>query len=870
LKSSNEKLAVTRTFCLISPLVSRLVMIPTLLLALSACSGESSQNSAANSLGQSSNHLSSLATVSGSLTSTVIGKQSGLCLDIPGAATTSGLAIEQYTCNGTAAQSYTFTPIGNGSYTIKAGTGLCLENMGSESRVEQVSCSGAANQEWIPTLVSGSSYLIAAENGSGCLNVSGGSTSSGGEIITWACSSSSANEIFKLTQALASSGSTTSTGGSTPAPSPSLTVPKASTNGATIPPNNALVDASGNTWTLVASSTEGNQIAEDGTVNPITANVTVLLYDNGQIYQKNAAGTWYVASSSSSIGWVAGTPPTSASGTTLPSAQSIIDSSGNIWTLVASSTEGNQIAENGTVNPITANVTELLYDNGNVYQVNTAGTWYEASSSSSIGWITVTNPETSATPSPSPTATPKPSATATATPTPTATATSTGTGATYYISPTGSDSNSGKTAAAAWLTPNHSVNCGDTILAAAGNYNSTNFGPGQWGTVSCSAGNNVAWLKCETFDTCKINETSGEFQAMSIDESYWGIQGWEVSVSSNVTYGSCFGAGASGYHTANVHHVIFANNVANGCAQGGFATSNLNATASADYVAIVGNIAYNTAQGSTECTSGISIYQPVASDTKAGTHIFVAGNFAYANVDASNCGGTTATDGEAVILDTFNMAYGGGAPYTQQAVVENNIGFFNGGLGFEVNNNNTGSSHATVYFKNNTSYGNMTQTTQEYCSGRAEFMAQTSDNTTLENNIAQTRTGTSCSSDALYAFTTDSPNSTETVNSNWLYSAAGDNDLIVTSSGFSMGSANVLGSTPEFANPVNPGAPSCSGYANVPACMAQVIADYVPKASGASGYGYQPVSSVNVADVLYPQWLCNVNLPSGLVTPGCQ
>jgi hypothetical protein len=261
--------------------------------------------------------------------------------------------------------------------------------------------------------------------------------------------------------------------------------------------------------------------------------------------------------------------------------------------------------------------------------------------------------------------------------------------------------------------------------------------------------------------------TSGAYAAVAIDESYWGVQGFEATVSTSVTYGTCFVAGASGYHTGNVHHVIFANNVANGCSQGGFGTSNLNSTASADYVVIVGNIAYNTAQGSTECTSGISIYQPVASDTKAGTHIFIAGNFAYANVDASNCGGTTATDGEAVILDTFNMAYGGGAPYTQQAVVENNIGFFNGGLGFEVNNNNTGSSHATVYFKNNTSYGNMTQTNQEYCSGRAEFMAQTSDNTTLENNIAQTRTGTSCSSDALYAFTTDSPNSTETVNSNW-------------------------------------------------------------------------------------------------------
>ena len=48
------------------------------------------------------------------------------------------------------------------------------------------------------------------------------------------------------------------------------------------------------------------------------------------------------------------------------------------------------------------------------------------------------------------------------------------------MSPTGSDSNNGLTAATAWATPNHAVNCGDVIIAAAGIY------PVQpnWGTVS--------------------------------------------------------------------------------------------------------------------------------------------------------------------------------------------------------------------------------------------------------------------------------------------------------------------------------------------------------------------------------------------------
>ena len=38
---------------------------------------------------------------------------------------------------------------------------------------------------------------------------------------------------------------------------------------------------------------------------------------------------------------------------------------------------------------------------------------------------------------------------------------------------------------------------------------------------------------------------------------------------------------------------------------------------------------------------------------------------------------------------------------------------------------------------------------------------------------------------------------------------------------------------------------------------------------GASAYGYQVPSTDTVSDPLFPQWLCNVNLPSGLVTMGC-
>src|SRR6202043_725660 len=37
----------------------------------------------------------------------------------------------------------------------------------------------------------------------------------------------------------------------------------------------------------------------------------------------------------------------------------------------------------------------------------------------------------------------------------------------------------------------------------------------------------------------------------------------------------------------------------------------------------------------------------------------------------------------------------------------------------------------------------------------------------------------------------------------------------------------------------------------------------------AKAYGYQVPSTTSVSDPLFPQWLCNVNLPAGLVTMGC-
>jgi hypothetical protein len=430
-------------------------------------------------------------------------------------------------------------------------------------------------------------------------------------------------------------------------------------------------------------------------------------------------------------------------------------------------------------------------------------------------------------------------------------------GSTYFISPAGSDTNDGISSESPWATPNHPLNCGDVIEAAPGAYSFSNFYAGKWGTVTCAEGKNVAWLRCTTFDTCKMSITAADPYAdgMLIDQSYWGVQGWEVTASS--ASGTCFVAYPS--HRKNIHHIVFANDICNGAGQGGFGASSYTPYG-VDYFAVIGSIAYNTSQGSTNCTSGISIYEPVASDSLPGTHIYFAGNFVWDNVDANRCGGTAPTDGEGIMLDSL-----GHISYSQQVVVDNNISIFNGGRGVQSYLN----TRARIYIRHNTAFGNNTQPGQASSRSCGEISLYESPLSEVFENLAQTTSTRGCAGNTIYAYYVISGDATDKVHSTWAYSSAGHNFGSATSSAFSFGPNNVLGRNPSFANPVDPGAPNCGRSQNVPNCMAALIANFTPKAKRAAGYGFSTPGEVQAYDALFPKWLCNVNLPNGLVTASC-
>jgi hypothetical protein len=143
----------------------------------------------------------------------------------------------------------------------------------------------------------------------------------------------------------------------------------------------AIVDASGNKWTI----TSGHQVAVNGTVDTTTANVTLLAYVNGAIWQENSRHLWW-SKTSPSAAWSppAGTGtnplPISANDTvvTAGSTTAIVDASGNTWTI----TSGGQVAVHGVADTTTANVIELAYVNGAVWQENSRHLWWSKTSPS--------------------------------------------------------------------------------------------------------------------------------------------------------------------------------------------------------------------------------------------------------------------------------------------------------------------------------------------------------------------------------------------------------------------------------------------------------------------------------------------------------
>ncbi len=438
----------------------------------------------------------------------------------------------------------------------------------------------------------------------------------------------------------------------------------------------------------------------------------------------------------------------------------------------------------------------------------------------------------------------------------------------YYIAPAangGSDYHNGLSPSTPWLSPKHNINCGDVIWAQpSSSYDSNNFSAGRWGYVSCPSASNVAWLQCETFDACKIWASA---EGIDVDQSFWGVQGWEVTASYTAN-GFCFGAAPSNANWQNIHHIIFANNVANGCKAGGI-VSYAWGNKGVDYITIIGNIAYNAVQGNAECYNGISVYEPVQSDWNAGTHIYVAANIVWGNLQPSWCGGVRAWGGDGIIFDTFDGSQSGMPhPYGAQAVAQDNIVVGNGGRGLEIQNNKAGPYHAFIVVAYNTSWNNEINYHMQPTNLCSELQLSSAYNVLEIFNLVSTSAAKQCISNPIYALSAYDVDGTDVSYGNFAYGYNGQNAFKYAYGTFAYSSYNTLGQWPYLYNAYTPDAPYCPGTGTVSNCMSWLMRNFTGGATAAKYVGHQ-WPGIKPYDPLFPRWVCNVTLPAGLISKGC-
>lgn len=117
----------------------------------------------------------------------------GKCMDVAGASSADGTAVQLWECNGSAAQQWTLP----GDGTIRA-LGKCLDvadhGTANGSQLQLWSCAGSANQQFTRSAVG---ELVNPVSGK-CIDATGNSSANGTRLQLWTCTRA-ANQIWSVT-----------------------------------------------------------------------------------------------------------------------------------------------------------------------------------------------------------------------------------------------------------------------------------------------------------------------------------------------------------------------------------------------------------------------------------------------------------------------------------------------------------------------------------------------------------------------------------------------------------------------------------------------------------------------------------------------
>ncbi|KUN16443.1 coagulation factor 5/8 type domain-containing protein [Streptomyces corchorusii] len=139
---------------------------------------------------------------------TVVNAASGRCLDAKAAATANGTAVQQYACNGTTAQQWSFTDAGDGYVRIgnRNDTNQVADvadvSTADGAAVHLWSYGGGANQQWLPVDDGGGAFHFVNRNSGKCLDDPGASLADSVQFVQYTCNGTAAQrfQVVPVTQ----------------------------------------------------------------------------------------------------------------------------------------------------------------------------------------------------------------------------------------------------------------------------------------------------------------------------------------------------------------------------------------------------------------------------------------------------------------------------------------------------------------------------------------------------------------------------------------------------------------------------------------------------------------------------------------------
>ncbi|MFI0942223.1 RICIN domain-containing protein [Streptomyces sp. NPDC021020] len=131
----------------------------------------------------------------------VTGVGSGKCVDARAAATANGTAVQQYACNGSAAQQWQFTATDSGYYRVGVAPApnqvwdVTDVSTADSAKTQLWLYGGGANQQWLPVAEAGGSFHFVNRNSGKCLDVPGASTADSVQLQQYTCNGTAAQSF---------------------------------------------------------------------------------------------------------------------------------------------------------------------------------------------------------------------------------------------------------------------------------------------------------------------------------------------------------------------------------------------------------------------------------------------------------------------------------------------------------------------------------------------------------------------------------------------------------------------------------------------------------------------------------------------------